>query len=967
MDIANKNITKLLILILSLLFISNCARQEQNKMNLAGEWSFSIDTADIGLSQNWHTKSLSGTIKLPGAMRDYGKGMEPDLQTNWTGSIYDSSFYYSPNYKKYRQNNDIKFPFWLTPKKHYVGPAWYQKEVIIPQEWSKKIILNLERPHWETMVWVDSSKVGMRNSLSTPHKYDLTTYLSSGKNRITIRVDNRIKEINVGPDSHSLTDHTQGNWNGITGDIKLLTKPLVNIGNIKVAPQIENKSINISVEIKNSNKDMINGSLNLSARSINTKNTHRVEPKKINFQSKSKDTTIDIRYNLGENVKLWSAVDPSLYKLKIELRDNNGNTDIEKVQFGMRNFATEGTNFTINGKKTFLRGMVECCVFPKTGYPPTEVSKWTEIFKKLKEYGLNHMRFHSWCPPEAAFIAADKQGVYLQPEAPTWANHGTSLGEGLPIDKYLYKETKNIINEYGNHPSFVMMAVGGNEPAGSHQVEYLNKLVNYWKKRDARRLFTGASIGGSWPIAPESEFIVRADARGVPWNKRPQTMFDHANKIDSIDKPYVAHESGQFNVFPNFDEMKKYTGVYEPKNFEYFKNELKEHHMIDKAEDFLMASGNLQALGYKHEIEAALRTKELAGFQLLNLTDFPGQGTALIGVLDAFWDEKGYIDSKEFTRFSDSTVPLARFPKFVYTSAETLKVDLEVTHYGSKPIKNATPVVSITGAQGKVFDKKQLNTTDIPLGSSIPLGLYNLPLSSISQPRKLKLELKVNAHKNNWEFWVYPEKLPPVDTSEIFITNSFNNKTKNILKKGGNVFLDASGKVENGKNVKQYFRPVFWNTSWFQMRPPHTLGILCKDEHPAFEYFPTEYYSDMKWWSILNRQQVMRLNNFPKDFEPLVQPIDTYHLNRRLGAIFEAKVRNGKILVSSSNLTDNLRNRPAARQLFYSLKKYMASSKFKPKNSVKVSTIKELFVEKDRDYLNFYTEESTEDLKPEED
>ena len=142
------------------------------------------------------------------------------------------------------------------------------------------------------------------------------------------------------------------------------------------------------------------------------------------------------------------------------------------------------------------------------------------------------------------------------------------------------------------------------------------------------------------------------------------------------------------------------------------------------------------------------------------------------------------------------------------------------------------------------------------------------------------------------------------------------------------------------------FTPVFWNTSWFKMRPPHTLGILLDPANPAFKDFPTSYHSDFQWWEILDKAQPMHLEDFPKNFRPLVQPIDTWFLNRRLALIFEARVGKGRLLVSSANLSPDQPDqavRPAASQLYYSLQKYMLSAYFHPAATVGFDVIKDLF------------------------
>ena len=946
-------------------FISSCDQSNYHKpIRLKGKWRFQTDPKDVGIKKHWYQSKLTDTITLPGSMKENNKGDDPAVQTKWTGSIYDSSWYFRPNMAKYREKDNLKFPFWLTPKKYYVGAAWYQREAVIPANWERnKIELFLERPHWETTLWVDSIRIGTQNSLSTPHRYDLLKILTPGRHIISLRVDNRVKELNVGPDSHSITDHTQGNWNGIVGDIFLKAASPVHFDDIKLFTDIDTKSVKAVIILNNITGNDASATITLKAKSFNSKTVHTVPQLVRKITAEKGNSHLEIIYPMGENIQLWDEFNPALYRLTAEVQDESGNSDVQEIQFGMRSFSINGTRFEINHHPIFLRGTVECCVFPKTGYPPTDESSWERVFTICKNHGLNHMRFHSWCPPEAAFIAADKSGFYLQVEGPSWANHGVRLGDGLPVDQYIYNETNRIVNAYGNHPSFCMMAYG-NEPAGRNQVKYLGEFVKYWKAKDNRRVYTGASIGRHWPLVPENEFIVRAEPRGLPWRKRPQSLFDYSARIEKYSIPYVTHEMGQYCVFPDFREITKYTGVYKAKNFELFQEELTKNHMGDQAEDFLVASGKLQALCYKSEIEAALRTPELAGVQLLSLNDFPGQGTALVGVLDAFWDEKGYISAKEFKQFFGPTVPLARIPKFVYKNDEIFHAELEVAHFGSHALKNITPRWKVTDSNNVIISQGLLEKRDIPIDNCISLGSIDLPLSGITKAEKLNLEVSVENHVNNWNFWVYPAELPVINRDHIYFCNQLDEKAESVLENGGKVFLHAAGIVENGKDVIQYFRPVFWNTSWFKMRPPHTTGILCNPEHPAFAYFPTEFYSNLQWWEILDRQQVMNIGLFPPEFRPVVQPIDTWFLNRRLALLFEARVGNGKLMVCSADLQSHLDERPAARQLLFSLTKYMLSDRFNPKYKVEYSIIQELFEKKKRAAIIFYTKQSTDDLVP---
>lgn len=968
---------KRLISTVTLLLLLFHQGTQAQTLSLAGSWQFQTDPADVGLSQQWYTRSLTEKIKLPGSMLENNKGDEVTLQTKWTGSIYDSSWFFNPAFEKYRQPGNIKFPFWLTPAKYYLGAAWYRKEITAPASWKgKHILLELERAHTETQVWVDDQSCGSYNSFVAPHTFDLTTALTPGrKHTLTIRVDNRIKEINVGPDSHSLTDHTQGNWNGIVGRISLQALSAVWCTDVQVYPDVDHRQATVRIAISGRAGDA--GKIQLSAASFNSTATHTVAPVVQAFRLTSASDTFTAVLPMGSDMLTWDEFHPALYKLKTVIVSSAGQ-DEKETSFGMRSFTTQGTRFAVNGRITFLRGTVENCVFPLTGYAPMDEASWEKVFQVAKDYGLNHMRFHSYCPPEAAFAAADKLGFYLQPEGPSWANHGSSLGDGKPIDQFIYDETNRMAKAYGNHPSFCMLAYG-NEPRGGHQAEYLKQFVHYWMAKDSRRVYTGASVAMSWPLVPDNQYMIKSGPRGLAWNDRPESESDYHAAIEKFNVPYLAHEMGQWCVFPDFKEIEQYTGVYKARNFEMFRDELNESGMGHQAENFLDASGKLQLLCYKHEIEKALRTPGFAGFQLLSLNDYPGQGTALVGVLNPFWKEKGYATAKDFQQFCDTTVPLIRTEKFVYQSKETLQAKIEIAHFGAAPLQHATvywvlmedkdPVAGAKKIKaGRIWKGDTLAPKEIAIGNGVQLGDIKIPLDFVTD-KPLQLTLCVGiAHthiSNEWNIWVYPPVPAVKNTDSIYYTTAFDAKAEEVLKNGGKVFLDASGKIVKGKEIVQRFTPVFWNTSWFKMRPPHTLGIWCDPAHPAFQYFPTDNHSDFEWWEILNKAQVMHLEDFPKGFTPLVQPIDTWFMNRKLAFVLEAKVYKGKLIVSSANLSPaNKDSLPAAQQLLYSLQRYMDSDAFDPAYTIPAQIIRDLFTKPSRKVFDAFTKDSPDELKP---
>ncbi|MBB6129226.1 sugar-binding domain-containing protein [Mucilaginibacter lappiensis] len=917
------------------------------KIDLSGKWAFQVDSLDQGIPEKWYKNTLPGKIILPGSMTTNGLGNDITVNTPWTGSIEDSTWFRNPEYEQYRQPGNIKIPFWLQPDKYYKGAAWYQKKVTIPATWSKKHIeLYIERSHWETTVWVGDKQIGMQNSLSTAHVFDLSNELSPGEHQITIRVDNRIKDFNVGQNSHSISDHTQTNWNGMIGQLFLKAKPLVYIDDVQLYPDIKNKLVKAHVQIINRTGKIVSTSINLLAASSKV-TTLKTVSKKV---SVAKDTVVEITYPMGEKPLLWSEFSPDVYKMQVRLATAANEKDERSVTFGMRSFSSQGTQFTINNKPTFLRGTLECAAYPKTGFPPTDLQSWMRILTICRSYGLNHLRFHSWCPPDAAFEAADRLGFYFQIECASWANQGASIGDGNPLDQYIYDESNRIVKAYGNHPSFCMMNYG-NEPNGKNLVKYLTDFVAYWKKKDPRHLY---STGSGWPIISGSDYNSTPDPRIQGWEQglksiingeSPRADYDWTNIIKKWQHPTVSHEIGQWCVYPDFKEISQYDGVLKAKNFEIFHDQLKKQGLGNLAEDFLFASGKLQVLCYKADIEAALRTPGFGGFQLLGLNDFPGQGTALVGVLNPFWRDKGYITGKEYSQFCNAIVPLARLPKMIYLNNEIFTVPVEIAQFGRQELSSVTPKWSIKNDKGDVLFRGELGTTNIPLGNTIKLGVIKQALNSITKPAKLTLAVSVAGYENSWEVFVYPAVLPKVN-QEIMVTNTIDNKAAETLNKGGKVLLTLKKgalKGDKGGNIAIGFSSIFWNTAWTHSQPPVTLGILCDPQHPAFKEFPTQRYSNWQWWDAMTHSNAIRLDSVATDLQPIVRVIDDWVTAQSLGLIFECRVGNGKLIVSGIDLQSDLDKRPEARQLLYSLQSYMNNDKFEPNLKVDIQKIRSLY------------------------
>lgn len=927
-------------LLLQLLCVAFCISVHAQVMDLSGTWRFAVDRNDQGISDRWYLRTLDDHVQLPGSMITNGKGDPVDLNTPWVGSFNDQTFFKQDRYAPYRTRENFKIPYWLQPDNYYSGVAWYQRDIEIPQSWKKKSIhLFFERCHWESRVWIDGREVGMQNALSAPQQYDLTDYLTPGKHTLSVRVDNAVRDIDPGENSHSISDHTQGNWNGIAGAIYLEAKGSSYYKQLHVFPQIENGSLKVKTNVCNTTDKRRKVTLTFSLQGKETKQSFTLQPG---------ENQLEATLALPQNVKTWDEFNPNLYTLFCSLRSGKEELDKRNVTFGCRTWNVNKGRIYLNGTPVFLRGTLHCASFPLTGYPATDKEEWMRELRICKQYGINHIRFHSWCPPEAAFQAADELGMYYMIECSSWANQSTTIGDGKPIDEFIRQEAERIVNAYGNHPSFCMMAYG-NEPAGKHSNDYLTRFVSDWKELDSRRLYTSAA---GWPNLPVNDFLSDANPRIQQWGagvksiinaQAPSTTYDWREYTGKFTQPFVSHEIGQWCVYPNFHEMQKYTGVYKARNFEIFQESLKENGLIHLADSFLLASGKLQTLCYKADIEAALRTPDFGGFQLLGLNDFPGQGTALVGTLDVFWEEKGYVTAEEYSRFCNSLVPLARIPKLVLENNETFTATVEVANF-HRPLTHPKASWTIRDTSGRTLSQGNFDVARLDIGNCLPIGNISFNLSDIHKASQLELEVTVDGHSNDWNFWVYPSQKQVWDEA-LLLTDTLDQKAIDCLEAGGKVLLSLKkGSLSKtmGGEVAVGFSSIFWNTAWTNGQAPHTLGILCNPAHPALRDFPTDYYSNYQWWDAMSHSDAIHLSKLSKDIRPLVRVIDDWVTNRSLGLLFEVKVGHGKLLVSGIDFHQDMDRRPAARQLLYSLKQYMLSDAFQPTVSLQPENILKL-------------------------
>ncbi|MBN2280339.1 MAG: glycoside hydrolase family 2 [Candidatus Marinimicrobia bacterium] len=914
----NINTIKILILIVSVTTL--LPARENNVIDLRGEWQFSLDSNDVGLQQKWYNETLSDRIVLPGTTDEAGYGKKT------VGSDYGI----------------------LTRIYKYIGPAWYQKEIDIPKKWKNQTVrLFLERVLWESQVFIDGKQVNSQDALATPHIHKLGK-LKPGKHKLTLRINNDMI-YNIGDKGHAYGEYTQTIWNGIVGRIKLQAQPDIRFKNIRIFPDAVQKEVKLDIQLIGEMTSGIQIEINLYERHSGL------------LVGQGTTTGKEIIIPIKGKIKQWNEFTPHLYRLEAKLTGQE-ESDYFESTFGFCSVSKNKSHVLINGEPIFLRGNLDCVHFPLTGYPSTSINEWKRIFQIYKDNGLNHVRFHSWCPPDAAFEAADELGIYIQAEASLWIDwwmgrtleesknrpemftrgEPKGLGEQNPsATEFVRAEINRIIETYGNHPSFIMFCIG-NE-LGNSDFDLMGAWMKEAKEKDPRRLYAASTARTVTPYCDYSATHHYPGIGGVRQYMTHHNHWDYEDKYSQTPVPTIAHEIGQWPVYPSWHEIDKYTGILKARNLEEFKNTAIQKGIFSQNEALKNASGKLSILLYKDEIESFLRTPSCSGIQLLGMQDYQGQGEALIGWLDCFYDSKGIVTPDEIRRFHSAIVPLVKLHSYIYESEDELLAEALLFHYGPADIINGKMVWKIVDSFGNNVVKGDFSKQNFKKSTLHSIGHIRTKLPKFEKAEQLTLflEMSDSNYKNSWNLWVFPKKQIAANPKNIIITEKLDNAIFQKLSEGEKVLLIASncGDPESGKYAA--WRPLYWSASFFPGQSIETIGLLLQHNHPALQHFPTHFHSDWQWWNICKNAHGFVLDSFPEDYFPIAQPISDFHYNHKLGSIFEVKHEKGKLLICGYDLNQN--EFPEVCQLKYSLLKYMESENFNPVYEVDKEFLKKTF------------------------
>ncbi|MBQ9384749.1 MAG: beta-galactosidase [Ruminiclostridium sp.] len=874
-----------------------------NKIDLSGKWQLYMDAScSSGLPA-----AYGDEITLPGTTAEARKG----------------------------ERNTERASGYLTDPYKFEGHAWFGRKIDICEEWSsRQLYLRLERTRM-TSLYVDGEPCGECDSLCSPHIYKLPQ-LTEGIHRIDICVKNVGYPTKGG---HMTSPDTQTNWNGITGAIELLIRPKVHIDDIAVLSKTDPKHVVFSCEAV----DICEAHITVDGGKTVTMMLRKGSNKVI--------------YTPDAELSMWDEFSPELHCLSIAV-----NGELQKVSFGIRKLATNGRKLLVNGRETFLRGKHDGMLFPLTGYAPTDVDSWLKVLQTAKNYGINHYRFHTCCPPDAAFTAADMLGIYMQPELPFW---GTVPDELTDEQRYLIEEGSRILKEFGNHPSFFSMSLG-NELWGNKDI--MNDILARYRREDDRHLYLDGSNNfqfmpcalknadilsgvrlsrerlyrGSYPMCDAPLGFIQTDAPNTAHSYDkiivPDTLgeaseggkiqIQYGTGVKEVEGdaaetfipeiPVISHEIGQYEMYPDYSEIEKYTGVLKAENIALFREKAEQNGLLRYAEDHFKASGALAIDCYKREIEAALKSEELSGFQLLDIQDFTGQGTALVGILNSMMQSKGLITPEKWRQFCNSVVIMAEFDKFVFSSEEDIVFG--VTLFCTDPSFRATRASYTIECDGSVelyghIRIKHEKRVD-------RLGRITFRADDIMRPAVYKLTLSVEGTDicNTYEFSVFPDINITITENEIRTENKVvkiahdRESTLNSLEKGIKVLYvpDSGDKLPGTYCTDMWCFPMFRSISESMGKPVPigTLGLLIDESSETLGQFPCRSYTTPQWFDIVMHSHCEELDE--PGITPIVQVIDHPDRAKMLGLLYNIRTGFGTLTVCTSRLWE-IADKPEVR------------------------------------------------------
>lgn len=745
------------------------------------------------------------------------------------------------------------------------------------------------------------------------------------------------------------------------------------------------------------------------------------------------------RFNVPmDDFRLWNVQSPVLYTLRLTLEVKGEPVEFTQ-NFGMRTVRVSGRDILVNNEKFYARGYIrgrEAHDHPNLENLPLE-EYYAKNIRAAKDYGFNLIRFHSRIPPEECFEAADRLGIFIHVEIRKYfgkyqKERANMRDDGEIIDEQEWREA---ILRLRNHPSLMVYCMGNEirHPGANPFVEHIAKVT---KELDPTRLFLDTCAHGEfdrtyvdfdvqhmsyyYPFGRNYDmfentynWLIYGSCTGLPLVDEDDP-FDPTYRVTRavpLRRPTLAHEICHYAALRDLDALEaKFdrTGADKP----WWIGELKKLvRLKGLEEDFPLmreASKRFQFASWKLGIEACRRSRLLAGFHFLQLSDTERYENSN-GVVDCFDDPTG-VDEQEFLKFNGDAALLADLPRRTFFEGEKVKIPVLVSHFSPDIAGEADFAFALESKDGDAVSLSgQLARIPMDERGLREVCTVEVAMPRVAQPQALRLVCRLTSREgtyeieNDWNLWLFPNRpedipetactvaLDEVDLARrypqirsqgsldapenLLVANRFGPQVVEHLRQGGDVLMlyrvpetrDRKHYPRGERPPKEeYYLPAVWDRMkgviWDR---GNNLGAFARSSE-ALAGFPHDGFLDLQFAGLVDDADKVVLDDFPAPAAPILQGVDRASRDRydvkdwgmrelepdwtmrKFAYLFEARVGAGRLFVSGFNFTGLNANVPETCAMFESVLRYVTSDAFDPEVAVSPDVLEDYLLAKGR-------------------
>ena len=871
----------------------------RERQGLDGTWQFKLDPEGAGEKGRWFDGKipLEGTIRVPGAWGAQGYGRETDKARH-----------------------------------HFVGKGWYRRQVQIPEGWrGRRIFLTIGGVHRYAKTWVNGVPLGAHVGYLSAFEYDITQHVAPGQDAtIAICVDSTQRwDVDALTGACDIIDEMFIPWGGIWGHVALEARGQTWVEDLFVKPRIDPPRCSIWASFaggKTRRPTLRFEVIDADGFAIAMK--QETQPGALGPDDET-GLTVPI-----PNGKLWSPNSPYLYVARLTLMRGDEVVDIAETRFGLREVQIRGPHILLNGKKVFLHGYGDDCVFPETVAAPSDKAVHLKRLRVAKDYGFNYVRHHSHFMPPEYYDAADEVGMLVSPELPIayLSYYRRAKGKALELYKTQWAAA---IQRYRNHPSILDWCMGNEMWDG---VPIAPELYRIAKALDPTRpvLDSNGLNGRGWldgsRSRPTLDFhLVMFDLHHLPLG-RPER-----HRFAAPPKPVVSHETGNFITFPRLDAIERFTHHFKPFWLTATKAKLERLGLLAEAETWARNSERLYLLCHKLNMEDIRKSPSMSGYQWWLLQDY---WTGSNGIVDHYFHPKPAIAPERVRRFNADVVVLLDGLEPTCRGDQPLSAKVLVSNYSEAAIRDATLRWRVKLA-GKLVAEREVARVAIGQGEVAQVAEIGVELPSPPSPQTLTVEAALAdgkaAYRNDWSAWVYPATVPPpkllaplfagpgllrplaafgarplptsgkLPTKAVYVMSLPTIEPIEAVAEGAClVLLSPQGIFPSAPNR-------FKTAWWLGNARDNNVGTVVY-ENPVTRGMAPEGWCDAGWYHLLEGAQATILDDLPAQPTVLVRAIEVHKLCRSKALLCEARVGEGSLVVCGLNLALDTQPRRPERE-----------------------------------------------------